>query len=73
MKGGEKIDFEKLAKEANVNLLMRQVQDSLAMLPMIAKMNKTYYDSLLAEGFSKDEALILVGSHGYNLHGGGSK
>lgn len=65
------MDFEKLAKDANLNHLMGQVQDALAFLPMMAKMNKAYYDSLLAEGFNKDEALILVSSHGYNLHGGG--
>jgi hypothetical protein len=45
--------------------LMEEAAKALVeVIPIIAGMHKSYYDALVKEGFSREEAIILVGQHG---------
>jgi len=61
----------KSTEEAKIILALqnlKQMNDEMAQfVELMAKLHKKYYDSLINEGFSKNEAIELVKSMGFNL------
>ena len=51
------------AKE-NLKNLIEELPDFLKVCSIIAKQEKGYYDALIKEGFTAEQALILVAQHG---------
>lgn len=62
----EKPDFKLLAggfgntSDAGVEKFKRAVPGLIAMLPLMAKMRKAYFEALKAEGFTEAQALDLT-------------
>ena len=53
------LDFQKDEFSGSVEELKRLLPHLISMAPIVAKVRRARYDALLAEGFTKDQALTL--------------
>ena len=59
--------FDDLRRQAEREQKIAELKDATEMvvevMPQVARVQREYYDALLEQGFSEDEALLLVSKH----------